>query len=72
MLNQLVASELLGVGGGIAELRQAVDHVGHQVKAVEIVQHDHVERGRRGALLPVAADMEIFVVAAADSRDARR
>ena len=51
VLDQLVADRLLEVRGPRAELRQAVDHVLRQVEAVEIVEHDHVER-RRGACPP--------------------
>ena len=45
--------------------RHAVDHVHHEVEAVEVVQHDHVERRRGRALLLVAAHVEVGVVACA-------
>ena len=46
------------------EARHAVDHVHHQVEAVEVVEHHHVERRRGGALLLVAAHVELVVVGA--------
>jgi hypothetical protein len=42
----------------------AVDHVDHEVEAVEVVEHHHVERRRRGALLLVAAHVDVGVVRA--------
>ena len=39
-----------------------VDHVHDQVEPVEVVQHHHVERRGRGALLVVAADVDVVVV----------
>jgi hypothetical protein len=44
--------------------RHPIDHVHHQVKAVEVVQHDHVERRRRRAFLLVPADVEVSVIRA--------
>ena len=49
---------------GVAERRDAVDHVDHEVEAVEVVQHHHVERRRRRALLLVAAHVQVGVVRA--------
>ena len=46
------------------EPRHAVDHVHHEVEAVEVVEHHHVERRRGGALLLVAAHVEVVVVGA--------
>ena len=43
-----------------------VDDVDDQVEPVEVVAHDHVERRRDRALLLVAADVEVGVVASAD------
>jgi hypothetical protein len=47
-----------------AEPGHAVDHVHHQVEAVEVVEHHHVERRRGRALLLVAAHVEVVVVGA--------
>src|SRR3954454_15709778 len=44
---------------------QPVDHVDDEVEAVEVVEHDHVERRRRRAFLLVAAHVEVRVVLAA-------
>ena len=61
MLDQPVADRLLGIGGPRAKPRQPVDHGAHQVEAVKLVQHAHVERRRGRALLLVAAHMDIAV-----------
>ena len=42
----------------------AVDHVHDEVEAVEVVEHDHVERRRRRPLLLVAAHVQVRVVRA--------
>ena len=55
----------LSVRGPRPELRHAIDHVLHQVEAVEIVQHDHVEGRRGGALFLVPANVQVAVVRAA-------
>ena len=52
------------VRGPLAERRHAVDHVDHEMEAVEVVQHHHVERRRRRALLLVAAHVQVVVVRA--------
>jgi hypothetical protein len=47
------------------QFRHPVGHVHDQMKAVEVVEHHHVERRGRGALLLVAAHMQVGVVGAA-------
>src|SRR5919198_204186 len=37
----------------------AVDHVHDEVEPIHVVEHDHVERRRRRALLLVAADVQV-------------
>ena len=52
---------LLQIGAFRAQIRNAIDHVLHQVETVEVVLHAHVEgRGDR-ALFLVAADMQFVV-----------
>src|SRR2546423_15488758 len=46
-------------GSPLAEVRHAIDHVHHQMEAVEVVEHHHVEGRRRRALLLVAPPMEV-------------
>jgi hypothetical protein len=46
MLDQLVLELLLQVNASVADLRNTVDGVDHEMKAVQLVQHRHVE-GRR-------------------------
>src|SRR6202171_6814172 len=45
-----------------AKSRNAPDCVQRELKAVEIVEHDHVKRRRGGAFIPEAANMNIVVV----------
>ena len=47
-----------------AEAGHAVDHVHHEMEAVQVVEHHHVERRGGGALLLVAAHVEVVVVGA--------
>ena len=47
-----------------AEAGHPVDHVHDQVEAVDVVEHDHVERRRGRALLLVAAHVQVVVVRA--------
>jgi hypothetical protein len=44
------------------ETGHPVDDVHDQVEPIQVVQHDHVERCRGGALLEVAADVQVAVV----------
>ena len=60
----LVDHLLAQLRGVRAEPRDAVDHVHHEVEAVEVVEHHHVERRRRRALLLVAAHVDVVVVRA--------
>src|SRR5580658_7601142 len=46
----------------IAEAWNSLDGVERELIAVEVIQHDHVEGGRGGALLFVAAHMNIVVI----------
>ena len=46
----------------IAEPWNSLDGFQRELIAVEIVQHDHVEGGRGGALLLVAAHMNIVMI----------
>src|SRR5581483_4462759 len=59
-----VCHVLAELGGVRHEARHAVDHVDDQVEAVEVVEHDHVERRGGRALLLVPAHVEVVVVGA--------
>src|ERR1700751_1164183 len=63
VVDQLVADRLLGVSGPCAELGHAVDHIAHQVEAIEVVQYAHVERRGSGALFLVAAHVDVVMAA---------
>ena len=65
VLDQLVLELLLQVDALVAGLRQAVDGVHHEVEAVQVVQHRHVEGRGDGAFFLVAADVDVVVVGAA-------
>ena len=60
-----LALELADVAGRGGQAGDPVDDVHDQVVAVQVVQHDHVERGGGGAFLLVAADVEVVVAQAA-------
>lgn len=59
VLDELVLELLLQIDALVAGLRQAIDRVHHEVKAVQIVEHGHVEGRGDGALFLVAA--HVFV-----------
>ncbi len=65
MLDELIAQLLAQINAAFAGLRHAVDHVHHQMKTVEFVEHCHVERRGDGALFLVAANVDIVVIGAA-------
>src|SRR5712692_10398833 len=48
--------------GDVLKPRHAMNYVAGEVEAIDFVQDGHVERRRRGALLLVAADMQVVVV----------
>ena len=63
VLHELVLHLLDEVGPAVAELRQVV-HRGHdEIKAVEAIEHAHVEGRGDGALLDIAADVDVLVAA---------
>src|SRR6185295_8802157 len=61
MLDQLVAHALPQVCRLRAETRDVIDHGFDQMIAIEIVQHRHVERRRRGAFFLVTAHVQVGV-----------
>jgi hypothetical protein len=65
VLDKLVLELLSHIDALVAGLRQAVDGVYHKVKAIQIVQHGHVEGRCDGPLFLVAPDMDVVVVGAA-------
>ena len=61
VLDELVLDHLLQVGPLAPQVRQAIHHVLHEMKAVQVILNAHVEgRGDRAFFL-VAPDMEILV-----------
>ena len=64
VLHQLVPHELDEEGTPVAQLGQTLDRVHHKVVAVDVVLYPHVKGGGDGALLLVAPDVELLVVAA--------
>ena len=65
MLDEFVANSLFGVDRARPKGGHAVDDVGDEVEAVQIVQHYHVERCRGCAFFLVAAHVQVLVVRAA-------
>ena len=61
VLDELVLHHLLQVGPLGAQLRQAIDHVLHQVEPVQVVLHPHVKGRRDRALFLVAPDVQVAV-----------
>src|SRR5262249_44859892 len=64
MVDELVAHDLLGIRSPRAQLRQSVNNVVHQVKAIEMIQYTNVEGSRGGSLFLVAAHMYVVVACA--------
>src|SRR5262249_31608458 len=61
VVDQLVADRLFGVRSSCPKLGDAIDDLTHQMEAVKVVEHAHVERRRGGALLFVATHMDVVV-----------
>ena len=55
---------LAQVRGALGQAGDSVDDVDDEVETVEVVEHDHVERRGGGALLLVAAHVDVVVVGA--------
>src|SRR5215475_12838979 len=64
VLDQLVAIALLCVGGPRSQSRHAFDDVHCQMKAIEPVEHRHVERGGRRPFFNEATDVDVVMVGA--------
>jgi len=60
VLDKLVPSHLLQIGP-LAPVRQAIHHVLHEMKAVQVILNPHVESSRDGTFFLVAADVEIAI-----------
>ena len=72
VLDQLFSKLYFHFGCVRAELGHAIDHDVHEVKAVELIHHEEVERRGDRAFLLVAAHMEIAVIGAVIVRRVRR
>src|SRR6266702_1480401 len=68
MLDQCIAELLLHMRGFGRKPWHALDRLDREVVAVELVEHDHVERRRRGAFFDEAADMQAGMVGAVISQ----
>lgn len=58
---QAVLHPLTRAGPLGAEAANVVYHVGHQMEAVEMVLHAHVERRRHRTLLQKSVDVEVLI-----------
>ncbi len=61
VLDELVPHHLFQVGTLGTQVRQAINHVFHQVEPIQVVLHSHVKGCRDGALFLIAPDVEIAV-----------
>ena len=61
VLDQLVLKLLLEVAPLRSGLRQAVDHIDHQVEAIQLILHPYVKRRRDGTLFLVTPHVEIAI-----------
>src|SRR5438128_1683709 len=57
MIDQLIAQGLVRAGGATTKLGHAIDYIEREIKAIDIVQHAHIERSRRSAFFLIAAHM---------------
>ena len=64
VIDKRIADRLFCIGRARAQLRHAVNHVLHQVKTVQIVEHAHVEGRGRCPFFLVAAHVEIVMIGA--------
>ena len=62
--NQPIEHFLKHMRANRLQLRYSLDNVHHQVKAVQVIQHHHIERGSCGSLLFVAAHVQVLVIRA--------
>lgn len=62
VLGKFVADDVMRVGPAGRQLRHAVEHVGHQMKPIQIVQDGHIERRRGRAFFLLPPDMEIMMI----------
>jgi hypothetical protein len=65
VLQQLVTDLLLGIRRAGPELRDAVNHVGDEMEAIQIIEDRHVEKCRRRAFFLVATHVQIVMIGAA-------
>src|SRR3984885_9430935 len=64
VLQQLVAELLLYMPPADRKPRDAVDDVDREMISIEPVEHDHIERRRRGALLFETVNMHLGMIGA--------
>jgi len=61
VLDELVLHLLLQVGTLGTQMRQAINHVLHQMKAIQVILHPHIKCCRNRSLFLVATDVEVAV-----------
>src|SRR5678815_2797 len=61
VVDERVADRLFCISRPRAQLGHTVNHVSHQMEAVEIVEHTHVEGGGGCPLFLVTAQMQILM-----------
>ncbi len=64
VLEKFVADDLLRAGRAGFQGGNAVNDITHQMKAIQIIHHHHIKRGRGRTFLLVSAHVQILVVRA--------
>ena len=64
VFDQLILHLLFQVSQAVTEMRQAVNHIFHQVKTVHIIEHRHIEGRCNGAFFLIAPHMNIIMIRA--------
>ena len=61
MLNEFVLNHLLQIGSFVSQLRQPIDHILHQMKAIQIILDSYVKSRRNRPLFFIASDVEVAI-----------
>ena len=65
VFEEFVADVLFGVSTPRTQLRQAVYDIAREMKAIEVIHHDHIEGSGGGAFFFVAAHVQVFMIGSA-------
>lgn len=65
VFRQFIPSNLFNVCTFCQQLRNTIDRIHDQMEPIQIIQHDHIKRGRCRSFFFVAANVQITVIRAA-------